>query len=173
MKLAFVQSRLVNPTALAMPPLQDLLDLGSEARMNVPGSADGNWRWRVRENMRSPRAFKRLKDLTESSRRSDGPAISLRWRTSSTSREMSEIGSDIIWAESSLRPATIVMRLVGPASRCRQQLLASRIESASASFSTRYLPAVEAALNPRGETFSNSSGSRRSTSLYLCLSRAI
>lgn len=28
-------------------PLQDLLGLGSAARMNVPGTSDGNWRWRV------------------------------------------------------------------------------------------------------------------------------
>ncbi len=31
---------------LAMAPLQDLLGLGSEARMNVPGVATGNWSWR-------------------------------------------------------------------------------------------------------------------------------
>jgi 4-alpha-glucanotransferase len=32
-------------------PLQDLLGLGSEARMNVPGRADGNWSWRYDESM--------------------------------------------------------------------------------------------------------------------------
>ncbi len=31
---------------MAVVPLQDLLGLGSEARMNTPGRADGNWRWR-------------------------------------------------------------------------------------------------------------------------------
>ena len=31
---------------LAMVPLQDFLKLGSEARMNVPGVAKGNWRWK-------------------------------------------------------------------------------------------------------------------------------
>jgi 4-alpha-glucanotransferase len=30
----------------AIVPLQDVLGLGSEARMNVPGNPDGNWRWR-------------------------------------------------------------------------------------------------------------------------------
>ena len=34
-----------------MAPLQDLLNLGAEARMNVPGRADGNWRWRCTEDM--------------------------------------------------------------------------------------------------------------------------
>lgn len=28
-------------------PLQDVLDLGSEARMNIPGAAEGNWSWRA------------------------------------------------------------------------------------------------------------------------------
>src|SRR5262249_40592349 len=37
--------------ALAMAPLQDLLNLGREARMNVPGRAGGNWRWRCPEVM--------------------------------------------------------------------------------------------------------------------------
>jgi 4-alpha-glucanotransferase len=59
-----------SPAALAIAPLQDLLNLGSEARMNVPGRADGNWRWRVREDMLSSQAFQRLQDLTESSKRS-------------------------------------------------------------------------------------------------------
>ena len=31
---------------LAIVPMQDLLDLGSTARMNTPGEAEGNWRWR-------------------------------------------------------------------------------------------------------------------------------
>jgi 4-alpha-glucanotransferase len=30
---------------LAIAPLQDVLGLGSEARMNTPGTAEGNWRW--------------------------------------------------------------------------------------------------------------------------------
>jgi 4-alpha-glucanotransferase len=67
-----------SPAALAIAPLQDLLNLGSETRMNVPGRADGNWRWRVREDMLSSQAFQRLLDLTESSRRSVSPATSVR-----------------------------------------------------------------------------------------------
>lgn len=33
---------------LAVVPMQDLLGLGEEARMNTPGRAEGNWRWRLR-----------------------------------------------------------------------------------------------------------------------------
>ena len=39
--------------ALAMTPLQDLLNLGDEARMNQPGRTEGNWCWRCTEAMRS------------------------------------------------------------------------------------------------------------------------
>ena len=37
--------------ALAIAPLQDLLNLGAEARMNLPGSTDAHWRWRCTEEM--------------------------------------------------------------------------------------------------------------------------
>jgi 4-alpha-glucanotransferase len=50
--------------ALAMAPLQDLLNLGKEARMNVPARAEGNWRWRSTPDMMSPMAFERLRKLT-------------------------------------------------------------------------------------------------------------
>jgi 4-alpha-glucanotransferase len=32
--------------ALAIAPLQDVLCLGTEARMNLPGTEQGNWQWR-------------------------------------------------------------------------------------------------------------------------------
>jgi 4-alpha-glucanotransferase len=56
--------------ALAMTPLQDLLNLSGEARMNTPGNPVGNWRWRCTEEMLSDRAFKWLRDLTTSGNRS-------------------------------------------------------------------------------------------------------
>ncbi|MBT3218025.1 MAG: 4-alpha-glucanotransferase, partial [Proteobacteria bacterium] len=40
------------PAETAIVPLQDILSLDSSARMNVPGRAEGNWRWRA-----SPGAF--------------------------------------------------------------------------------------------------------------------
>ena len=56
--------------ALAMTPLQDLLNLGREGRMNVPGSVKGNWRWRATHHMLSAREFQWLGDLTKFSNRS-------------------------------------------------------------------------------------------------------
>jgi 4-alpha-glucanotransferase len=58
--------------ALAIAPLQDLLNLGNEARMNVPGRADGNWRWRCTNEMLCTPAFEWLRDLTNMSNRSQG-----------------------------------------------------------------------------------------------------
>jgi 4-alpha-glucanotransferase len=41
-----------SPSRLFIVPMQDLLSLGSEARMNTPGQAVGNWQWRItREQM--------------------------------------------------------------------------------------------------------------------------
>jgi 4-alpha-glucanotransferase len=56
--------------AVSMAPLQDLLNLGKEARMNVPGCAEGNWSWRCTESTLSDPAFLWLRDLTKNSNRS-------------------------------------------------------------------------------------------------------
>jgi len=37
----------VAPAELAVVPLQDLLELGEEARFNTPGTTEGNWSWRL------------------------------------------------------------------------------------------------------------------------------
>jgi 4-alpha-glucanotransferase len=66
---ALISLAWVSPAALAMAPLQDVLNLGSEARMNVPGHADGNWRWRFTEEKLSPPVFQWLHELTASSKR--------------------------------------------------------------------------------------------------------
>jgi 4-alpha-glucanotransferase len=50
---------------LAMAPLQDVLDLGSEARMNFPGRGWGNWGWRYSESVLHPGVLDRLGDMTE------------------------------------------------------------------------------------------------------------
>jgi 4-alpha-glucanotransferase len=67
---ALVQLAWSSAAALAIAPLQDLLNLGTDARMNVPGRTDGNWRWRCTEKKLSPSAFEWLRDLTEKSNRS-------------------------------------------------------------------------------------------------------
>lgn len=54
---------------LAIVPAQDLLDLGSDARMNTPGKAGGNWRWRLERGELSPAIGRELHRLTELSGR--------------------------------------------------------------------------------------------------------
>jgi 4-alpha-glucanotransferase len=51
--------------ALAVAPLQDVLGLGSEARMNLPGTDSGNWQWRYEADALTPELAARLRELTE------------------------------------------------------------------------------------------------------------
>jgi 4-alpha-glucanotransferase len=67
---ALMQLAWSSMAALAVAPLQDLLNLGAEARMNVPGRASGNWRWRCREDLLSVPTFQWLRELTVNSKRS-------------------------------------------------------------------------------------------------------
>jgi len=49
----------------ALVPLQDMLDLGSECRMNRPAQASGNWAWRFRREQLTDFVLARLRDLTK------------------------------------------------------------------------------------------------------------
>jgi 4-alpha-glucanotransferase len=49
----------------AVVPLQDVLGLGSEARMNVPGRAHDNWTWRAPKDAFRPEVATRLRHLAE------------------------------------------------------------------------------------------------------------
>jgi 4-alpha-glucanotransferase len=48
---------------VAIVPLQDVLGLGSEARMNLPGKVSGNWKWRYRPGALSGELSARLRSL--------------------------------------------------------------------------------------------------------------
>jgi 4-alpha-glucanotransferase len=60
----------------AIIPAQDILGLGSEARMNTPGTGEGNWEWRFRKGDFDSRTVHRYLSVTETfgrqSRRKDG-----------------------------------------------------------------------------------------------------
>lgn len=66
---ALIELAWFSAAALAIAPLQDVLNFGIEARMNVPGRAAGNWRWRCPEGMLTPAVFQSLHDLTKTSNR--------------------------------------------------------------------------------------------------------
>jgi 4-alpha-glucanotransferase len=55
--------------ALAMVPVQDVLGLGSEARMNRPGVVGGNWAWRLEAGQLGPEEGARLRRAAEASGR--------------------------------------------------------------------------------------------------------
>ncbi|MHC4338667.1 MAG: 4-alpha-glucanotransferase [Planctomycetota bacterium] len=55
----------LSPADLAIVPVQDLLGLGSGARMNRPGSAGGNWRWRLKKGQLTAAVGRRLREVTE------------------------------------------------------------------------------------------------------------
>jgi 4-alpha-glucanotransferase len=48
---------------VAIVPLQDVLGLGSEARMNLPGKVGGNWEWRYRPGALNGELSARLRSL--------------------------------------------------------------------------------------------------------------
>ena len=55
---------------LVLVPAQDVLGLGSESRMNRPGIATGNWRWRLAEGALTPALAERLHELVQTYGRS-------------------------------------------------------------------------------------------------------
>ncbi len=67
---SLIDLTLSSRAALAIMPAQDVLGLGSEARMNTPGRQAANWRWRLRRGQLSEEPAARLRELTEASARS-------------------------------------------------------------------------------------------------------
>ena len=64
-----VRLALASPARVAMAQAQDLLGLGSEARMNNPVRNRGNWRWQLKKGALSASVASRLRDATEASGR--------------------------------------------------------------------------------------------------------
>ncbi|HEY3581340.1 MAG TPA: 4-alpha-glucanotransferase, partial [Pyrinomonadaceae bacterium] len=60
----FIRAVLASVANTAIVPLQDLLGLGTEARMNLPNSTEGNWSWRYRAGALTDEIAARLKKLT-------------------------------------------------------------------------------------------------------------
>jgi len=49
----------------AIVPMQDVLELGSEARMNLPSTIENNWRWRMREDQPTRDLAARLREMNQ------------------------------------------------------------------------------------------------------------
>ncbi|MBU6428337.1 MAG: 4-alpha-glucanotransferase, partial [Cyanobacteria bacterium REEB65] len=61
---ALIRLALASVAAGAVLPLQDVLSIGSEGRMNLPGRASGNWAWRFGTDALTQELAERLADLT-------------------------------------------------------------------------------------------------------------
>ncbi len=61
----FIRLAFASVANTAIVPLQDVLGLGSEARMNLPGRPDGNWEWRFLPEQLTPQIQQRLLEMVE------------------------------------------------------------------------------------------------------------
>ena len=59
----FIRTLMASVADTVVFPVQDLIGAGGEARMNVPGTATGNWRWRVRGELLTDEIASRLRHL--------------------------------------------------------------------------------------------------------------
>ena len=59
-----IRAAMASVATLAVVPMQDVLDLGTESRMNFPSRADGNWEWRCTDEQFAPTVAKRLANLS-------------------------------------------------------------------------------------------------------------
>jgi 4-alpha-glucanotransferase len=69
---ALLRLALSSRARLAIVPAQDLLGLGTEARMNHPGTESGNWSWRLPAGALTPALADRLRAATAASGRLTG-----------------------------------------------------------------------------------------------------
>jgi 4-alpha-glucanotransferase len=66
---SLVRLALSSRARLAIVPVQDVLGLGSEARLNTPGRPEGNWRWRLRRGQLTSEHAARLREATQAAGR--------------------------------------------------------------------------------------------------------
>lgn len=61
----FIQSAWASTSVLAMTTMQDIVEEGAESRMNMPGTAEGNWSWRFTWDDLGEGSIEKLKKLTK------------------------------------------------------------------------------------------------------------
>jgi 4-alpha-glucanotransferase len=62
---AFIRALMASVADTVVFPLQDVLGLGSEARMNLPATPSGNWRWRFPNSALTAGLGRRLRELAQ------------------------------------------------------------------------------------------------------------
>ena len=66
---AFIRAAMTSPSRMCVVPLQDVLGLASDCRMNIPSQSNGNWIWRYLPDSLSPEFSRKLATLSEISDR--------------------------------------------------------------------------------------------------------
>ena len=69
MHWAFIRAAEASIARLCVIPVQDVLGLDSDARMNKPSEAEGNWAWRLQQGALTPELAEKLATITEVSDR--------------------------------------------------------------------------------------------------------
>ena len=64
-----IRTGMSTPSELFVLQMQDALELPRQARMNTPGTASGNWQWRMRADAITPELAKKLRSYTQTYRR--------------------------------------------------------------------------------------------------------
>jgi len=59
----FIRSALASVADTAIIPMQDYLNLGSEARINTPSTLGNNWKWRMEKDACTQELAKRMYDF--------------------------------------------------------------------------------------------------------------
>ena len=60
-----IRLAMMSVAKMVMFPIQDILGLGGETRMNRPSTAEGNWRWRLLPDQLTPELGHKLREMTE------------------------------------------------------------------------------------------------------------
>ena len=66
---SIIEQLYFTPAAWVIVPVQDILGLGREARMNVPGTTNGNWEWQLDWKQVTPEVIRWLRQLALASGR--------------------------------------------------------------------------------------------------------
>ena len=60
-----IKGGMASTADLFITQMQDYLELGKEARTNVPGVADGNWKWRMKKGAATDKLAEKIAHITE------------------------------------------------------------------------------------------------------------
>jgi 4-alpha-glucanotransferase len=61
----FIRLAMMSVADVVLLPIQDLLGLGAESRMNTPSTSEGNWQWKLFPGQLTPEHSERLREMTE------------------------------------------------------------------------------------------------------------